>query len=169
MGITVKITGKQRLFIEEYLKDFNGTQAAVRAGYSKKTARQTAYENLTKPYIRQEISRELERIYDGHKNDQEKIIRELAIVAFSRITDYAEITDDDIILRSETEIPRELMGAIAEIRISETKEGKRKNIKLHNKIEALKLLGNYHRLFDENYKKPFDITLKVTTIHDFDK
>lgn len=46
------MTPKQQLFCDEYLIDLNATQAAIRAGYSEKTARQTGVENLTKPVIR---------------------------------------------------------------------------------------------------------------------
>ncbi|MGI1245164.1 terminase small subunit [Raoultella ornithinolytica] len=46
-----KLTDKQELFAREYLKDLNATQAAIRAGYSEKTAKETGYENLTKPHI----------------------------------------------------------------------------------------------------------------------
>ena len=49
---------KQKQFCEEYIIDLNGTQAAIRAGYSKKTARAIANENLTKPNI-QEYLKEL--------------------------------------------------------------------------------------------------------------
>ncbi len=52
-----KLTPKERLFVAEYLKDLNATQAAIRAGYSKKTAKQTGYENLTKPYIQRALSK----------------------------------------------------------------------------------------------------------------
>ena len=45
-----KLTFKQRKFVIEYMKDLNATQAAIRAGYSKKTARIIASENLTKPH-----------------------------------------------------------------------------------------------------------------------
>lgn len=44
-------TARQQRFIDEYLVDLNATQAAIRAGYSAKTARQTAAETLSKPYI----------------------------------------------------------------------------------------------------------------------
>lgn len=47
----MKLTDKQEAFVREYLVDLNGTQAAIRAGYSEKTARQIAAENLSKPYI----------------------------------------------------------------------------------------------------------------------
>lgn len=47
----MNMTTKQKTFCDEYLLDLNGTQAAIRAGYSVKTARQIADENLAKPYI----------------------------------------------------------------------------------------------------------------------
>lgn len=46
-----KLTPKQERFVQEYLIDLNATQAAIRAGYSEDTARAIGYENLTKPYI----------------------------------------------------------------------------------------------------------------------
>ena len=52
-----KLTLKQRRFIEEYLIDFNATQAAIRAGYSEKTAYSVGHENLSKPGIKSEIDR----------------------------------------------------------------------------------------------------------------
>ena len=50
------LTPRQRRFVDEYLVDLNGTQAAIRAGYSPKTANKIAYENLTKLDIQQAIS-----------------------------------------------------------------------------------------------------------------
>jgi len=51
-----KLTAKQERFVEEYLVDFNATQAAVRSGYSKKTARVIGQENLLKPAIAKSIA-----------------------------------------------------------------------------------------------------------------
>lgn len=50
-----KLNDKQRLFVEEYLKDLNATQAAIRAGYSAKRADAIGYENLRKPEIKSAI------------------------------------------------------------------------------------------------------------------
>ena len=50
-----KLTPKQSLFCKEYLVDLNATQAAIRAGYSEKTAKAIANENLTKPYLQEII------------------------------------------------------------------------------------------------------------------
>ena len=47
-----ELTPKQERFCQEYMKDLNGTQAAIRAGYSKETARQQAQRLLTKVYIK---------------------------------------------------------------------------------------------------------------------
>ena len=52
-----KLTPKQSMFCKEYLIDLNATQAAIRAGYSEKTARQIAADNLSKVVIQEEIRR----------------------------------------------------------------------------------------------------------------
>lgn len=57
---TNKLTNKQRRFVDEYLKDFNATQAAIRAGYSQKSAALIGCENIRKPNIEAEISRWLD-------------------------------------------------------------------------------------------------------------
>lgn len=55
------LTPKQALFVKEYLVDLNGTQAAIRAGYSEKTARQIADENLSKPDIQAAVQQAMDR------------------------------------------------------------------------------------------------------------
>lgn len=57
-----KLTAKQRAFVEEYIKDWNATQAAIRAGYAASCARWTGCTNLTKPNIRQAIARKTAEI-----------------------------------------------------------------------------------------------------------
>lgn len=56
-GITSKLTQKQKRFVDEYLVSGNATQAAIKAGYSQKTARKIGQENLTKPDIKAYISK----------------------------------------------------------------------------------------------------------------
>lgn len=57
-----RLTRKQKRFIEEYLIDCNATQAAIRAGYKESNARQTATENLAKPYISEAIKKRMDEI-----------------------------------------------------------------------------------------------------------
>lgn len=54
--IVAKMTAKQQRFCDEYLVDLNATQAAIRAGYSKRTAYSTAAENMTKPVIKEYLA-----------------------------------------------------------------------------------------------------------------
>lgn len=56
-----KLTPKQALFCKEYLVDLNATQAAIRAGYSKRTAQRIGSENLSKPLIAAEIQRLMDK------------------------------------------------------------------------------------------------------------
>ena len=56
------LTAKQRRFVEEYSVDHNATKAAIRAGYSKRTARQVGSENLSKPVIAAAIAKRQEKL-----------------------------------------------------------------------------------------------------------
>lgn len=58
-----KLTKKQQVFIDEYLKCFNATQAALVAGYSEKTAYSIGWENLRKPEIKAEIDARLDEVH----------------------------------------------------------------------------------------------------------
>ena len=71
------LTDKQKRFCDEYLIDLNATQAAIRAGYSKKTARQTATENLSKPYIQKYIKERMDEKENELIADQDEVLRYL--------------------------------------------------------------------------------------------
>ena len=58
----MKLTEKQKRFADEYIKSGNATQAAIKAGYSQKTAKVAGYENLTKPYLRNYIDERMRAI-----------------------------------------------------------------------------------------------------------
>jgi len=61
-----KLTDKQSRFISEYLIDLNATQAAIRAGYSEKTSKQTGCENLAKPDIQEAIQAAQQEIAEAN-------------------------------------------------------------------------------------------------------
>jgi phage terminase small subunit len=79
------LTPKQQRFVDEYLVDLNATQAAIRAGYSEKTARQVAAENLAKPNVAEAVqARQAERAERTELTQDEVIndfreIRDLAL------------------------------------------------------------------------------------------
>ncbi len=74
--MNTKLTPKQRRFVEEYLIDLNATRAAVRAGYSEKTARQIGSENLSKPAIQEAITRAKRDRSEATKIDAEWVLHQ---------------------------------------------------------------------------------------------
>jgi len=73
----LRMTPKQELFVAEYLMDLNATQAAIRAGYSKKTAAETGYENLRKPHILEAVLRAKENRIARINLDADMVLRSL--------------------------------------------------------------------------------------------
>ena len=74
------LTAKQRKFCDEYLISGNATDAAIKAGYSPRTAKQIGAENLTKPDLREYIDAELERLHSEKIADADEIMRYLTSV-----------------------------------------------------------------------------------------
>ena len=87
------LTDKQKRFCEEYLIDLNATQAALRAGYSEKTAYRTGADNLRKPQIEEYIAKRQKELSRSTEITQERVIKELALIAFSNNADYAHVVE----------------------------------------------------------------------------
>ena len=86
-----KLTPKQERFVQEYLNNgFNGTQAAIKAGYSEKSARQIAEETLTKPYIREKIEK-----YKENTEKKFELTNEYLIESFKAIAEDPEANKGD--------------------------------------------------------------------------
>lgn len=83
----MSLTAKQRKFIDNYVESGNATQAAIDAGYSKKTARQVGTENLAKPYIKSEIDKRMKEI------ESEKIAKADEVLQFYTSVLRAEIEE----------------------------------------------------------------------------
>lgn len=75
--IEKKLTLKEQAFILEYCIDLNATQAAIKAWYSEKTAKNIASENLTKPHIMKEVQKELTKKFAKVEKDWDRVIRML--------------------------------------------------------------------------------------------
>ena len=153
----MKLTPKQIRFVDEYLVDLNATQAAIRAGYSTKTAHVTGPENLGKPRIAEEISRRQKDLQRRTEVTQERVVMELARVAFADATDYVQV-ETRIINRGEVKVPIELavhketaeLSADQRAAIASIKQGANGvEIKLHDKIKALELLGRHIGMFND--------------------
>lgn len=88
------LNAKQQRFVDEFLVDMNATQAAIRAGYSKKTARKIASENLTKPDIQDAITEAMAAQQLRTNVTQDRVVREYAMIAFADLGDYIKIDEN---------------------------------------------------------------------------
>lgn len=86
------MTAKQKLFCDEYLVDLNATQAAIRAGYSKKTAAVIAAENLKKPNIQEYIQKRLAEKEDALIAKQDEVLKYLTAVMRRELKEVAVLT-----------------------------------------------------------------------------
>ena len=77
-----KLTPKQNRFIDEYLIDLNAAQAAIRAGYSKKTARSIGQENLTKPDIQTKFLERSKAFCEKAGITKDRVLLEITRIAF---------------------------------------------------------------------------------------
>lgn len=146
------LTEKQRRFVEEYLIDLNATQAAIRAGYSPKTARDIGCENLTKPNIQAAIDRAMAERSRRTGINQDRVIRELAKVAFLNPVDVIDMDSGTI----KAGASREDTACIAGVRIR-TQMGKdgpiiEREVRFYDKVKCLELLGKHLGLFTDKLK-----------------
>lgn len=86
-----KLTPKQKKFIDEYLLDLNATQAAIRAGYSAKTANRIGPQLLVKSWISEEIQKAMQRREKRTEITVDRVVKELAAIALD--DDAADYND----------------------------------------------------------------------------
>ncbi|MDI4655549.1 terminase small subunit [Xanthobacter autotrophicus] len=140
------MTPKQTRFVQEYLVDLNATQAAVRAGYSKRTAVKIGSENLLKPDIAREIQRAMDERAARTGITAERVLQELARIAF---LDIRKAFNADGSMKPLDQIDDETAAAIAGLEVAETfnddgeHTGSVRKIKLSDKIGALTLLARH--------------------------
>jgi phage terminase small subunit len=143
------LTDKQRAFVLEYVKDWNGTQAAIRAGYSENCPSETAYELLRKPQIRQFIDRHFEDM----GLTAERILAEQMALAFANADDYLEVEEGgESRAKAFNSLTRKQKAAVKKIRekriIKENPDGSvfvdsTMEYELYDKQKALDVLGKH--------------------------
>ena len=90
--VVAKLTAKQRRFCDEYLIDLNATQAAIRAGYSEKTAKSIGQENLTKPDIKEYIQKRMDEKEKDLIADQDEVLKYLTSVMRRELSEHVVVT-----------------------------------------------------------------------------
>lgn len=145
-----KLTDKEKLFIIEYLVDFNATQAAIAAGYSKKSARQLAARMLSKEYIQAAIKIEVDKILSNNRTLALKVVRECEKIAFGKISDIMEFDDEGVTLKSSKDIDTSTIESVS-FDESYTQNGvtRKKRVKQYSKEKALEILAKYTTLYTD--------------------
>lgn len=143
------MTAKQQRFCEEYLTDLNATRAAIRAGYSPKSAKTIGPRLLLENVgVRARVEAMMARLSRRTGVSAERVVRELARVAFASMPDVVDMrtatlkpdaTDDD-------------RAAIASVRVKDGDMFTEREIRMCDKVRALELLGKHLGMFTENVR-----------------
>lgn len=159
------LTLKQARFVQEYLKDLNATQAAVRAGYSAKTARPQGHRLLTIIAVSEAVSAgAAKRIAKGMVS-ADRILEEIGRLA---VSDPRAMFDDTGGLKAPRDWSDEVAAAIAgiEVDIRASPEGtitRVAKVRRWDKLRALELLAKYHGLLKDRVEHTHTIDLKAET------
>jgi phage terminase small subunit len=136
---------KQERFVEEYLVDLNATQAAIRAGYSERTAHEIGHQNLSKVEIQEALQTAFAARSKRVEVDQDWVVRRLARIAD---LDLRKLFAADGTPRPIHELPEDVAGAIASIHVVKRKgEAEGYRVRLPDRIRALDLLGRHLGMF----------------------
>lgn len=138
-----RMTAKQRRFCDEYLVDLNGTQAAIRAGYSKRSARQTADRNMSNDDIKKYIDQRMAEKESELIATQDEVLRYLTSV-----------------LRGESQSEVVVVEGIGEGCSMAKKLNKAPEEK--ERLKAAELLGKRYGLYTDKVEQDIDTTLNIT-------
>lgn len=143
----MKLTPRQEAFCREYVVDFNGTQAAIRAGYSSVGASTQALRLLANAEVSRRIAGFRARITNRLEVTAERVLQEYARLAF---LDPRKAFDEQGNLKPIHELDDDTAAAIAGMEV-ETKPGETRiaKIKLAAKVPALEGLAKHLGLFSE--------------------
>ena len=138
-----KLTAKQQRFCDEYLIDLNATQAAIRAGYSKKTAKVIGAENLTKPDLKAYIQQRMDEKEKELIADQNEVLKYLTSVIRGQS-------------RSSVVVVENIGDYMSEAREMEKAPDEKERLK------AAELLGKAHGIFTDKVEQTVDMDLNIT-------
>lgn len=166
---------RKKKFCEEYLIDFNATNAAIRAGYSKKTAYSIGSENLKKPEIAEYLAARQKELQNVTGITQQRVLLEYAKVAFVDIRKFYAV---DGALKSIHELDDDAAGALAGVESYEEKIktdgeeediviGTNRKIKTYDKVKALDSLARHLGMFKDQIQISGQIGIEQITGMDF--
>ena len=169
-----KLTRKQQLFCEEYVKDFNGARAARDAGYSVHTARTIADELLTQPDIKSLVGELTEARFKDVQINAGELLREIYSMA---MVDPVDAYGDDGELLSIPDMPPSIRKMIANFEVVELFEGSGKDkthvgytkkVKFYDRSKAIDMLAKHLALYVERVEHTHKLDLPSLVLGSFD-
>jgi phage terminase small subunit len=138
-----RLTTKQQWFVAEYLLDLNATQAAIRAGYSRRSASKIGPQLLEKTGVSAAIHARQKVLQEKLGIRQEQVLAALAAIAFADMTDYVE--SDGVVCRLR---PLSALSHAQRMAIAHAKQhGHGFTLRLHSKVRALDMLARHLGLY----------------------
>lgn len=151
-----KLSPKEKIFVDEYLKHLNATQAVKAAGYKVKDAAAKGSQILRKGNIQAYVKKAMQNRERRTEITQDRVLSEIAKVAFSNIGDIMDWSDAGIRLRNSNDLSKDQKAAISSIKEKVTDgEGfstKTLEVRFHDKIKSLELLAKHLGLLDGSGK-----------------
>jgi len=155
------LTDKQAAFVEEYLIDLNQTQAAIRAGYSPRSASRIGDQLMDHSGVRDAVARAKAERSKRTGVNADRVVRELARVAFSQPGKVIRF-DDATVLKDATE---DELAAISAVRVkvipTEDGEGIEREIRMADKVKALELLGKHLGMFTDKLQITGELPVRI--------
>jgi phage terminase small subunit len=149
------LTQRQRVFVAEYLVDLNGRQAAIRAGYSAKWAKEIGWQTLRRPAVAAAISEAQAKRSAASGDGAAAVLRELSAIGRANLLDHMRIDADGMPVFELARLERPIAAALSEVIIEEvegsgdSRELRRIRVRMHDKIGALDRLARHHGLYRE--------------------
>lgn len=143
-----QLSEQRQRFVDEYLIDLNGTQAAIRAGYSVKTAQEQASRLLSNVMVQEAISKKMAERSKRTGVNQDRVVLELAKIAFVRMTD---VVDSNGRIRGDAS--DDDLSCIESIKYKESDNefggSVEREVKIASKMKALELLGKHLGMWND--------------------
>ena len=145
---------KQKAFCEEYLIDLNATQAAIRAGYSKKTAQEQGARLLSNVIVSAYVRELMQKRSERTQIEADWVLKEVAAIAKANMREFAQFGQDGIVFKNSEDLTSEQTALVSELsqEVKEFKGVKTTNIKfkLYPKDTALYNLMRHLGLFEKD-------------------
>lgn len=159
----VKLTDKQQRFVDEYLIDLNATQAAIRAGYSAKTADQQGSRMLANVKVKQAVAEKQAQRSKRTGVNQDRVVLELAKVAFAKMTDIVDSNG-----RIKEDASPDDLACIESIKYKESDNeyggSVEREVKIASKLKALELLGKHLGMWSDKFNVTVEKSEKLDDI-----